>query len=1035
MSHNSQSFSDAVDSEDVINKRKSYQFRALARSKLSYQKRQLRVNICCIAICPFLMVAIGGIVGILLKRIFAKNFASRNFVMCSNENALDVNGLPIPSTDTANLPVIPNDQVPNSISGLTYYGLNHYLLPLNILQATGQRRPITLSDNAPSCVWSYSHNYNFSAPYQLDPKVPLNYRVDSTAKPDPLGGWLGTNFLLQNPIQLLVNQKLPWMIVRDDPVNGGAGPRQQMQSIPFDSSALLGPGALNGTSLQQYLSSSKIQDMISNSTGPGLLGSTDVSFFMEIGSPDTETVSFTPSGFRPVPYYEPVADSSMTAKDVDALLVNYIKNTHKAFESVGSNVFNAFYANISESKSILPIVNYYKTVTPITTGMPWGALVFDTIDPKNRKWSYIMQIGDNNQISSAGALPPIIERMMYQQTVLSNGFLKTSTGNQKAQIVHDLRVLPQVYYARFNLPIGSLIGSSLYPFGVSFLISIFVLILVKEKEERILVMMQMNGLKYSYYYIAHYIHFLILSIWASVFFVISGFVFKLEMFTKTNIGVLILVLFIWCNVQISVSFFLSSLFKRSRSAQVLVYLIILWGVIIDSTISFIFTGNAPIPYFIWPPFAMYRVLATLNSYAIATDVTPINFSDLRPGNQVFTGIIALIIGWAVYLLLAVYLNLVLAGEFGISRPWHFFITDFFKKKVEIPAMLDSYDESELVFEDNDVKKERSRILENRFDKSSPLILRRVRKVYPSGKLAVRDVTFAIEKGAIFGLLGPNGAGKTTIISMMIGLYKMSSGNATLSGFDVTTETSQVYRHVGICPQHDILWDDLSIEDHLYFYARLKGIPPSEEKAVVDDVIERVALSSIKNRLSKLLSGGEKRRLSIAIAFVGNPSVVFLDEPTTGLDPEVRRTVWNIVNMNKVGRTIVLTTHSMEEADVLCSRIGIMAHGTMRCIGTQLHLKKLYGSGFLVSIACRDIHLQRAKEFIFSLLPDNARLVDNFVNAASWEFKPNPGLIAHLYDTLTKYKEEYHIDDWGISQTSLDEVFLRIIGEDDADAIE
>jgi len=136
----------------------------------------------------------------------------------------------------------------------------------------------------------------------------------------------------------------------------------------------------------------------------------------------------------------------------------------------------------------------------------------------------------------------------------------------------------------------------------------------------------------------------------------------------------------------------------------------------------------------------------------------------------------------------------------------------------------------------------------------------------------------------------------------------------------------------VCPQHDILWDDLTIEEHLLFYARIKGIPPEKEQEAVQKAMDTVSLTKYKNSLSKNLSGGEKRRLSIAIALIGDGKVVFLDEPTTGLDPEVRRLIWDIINNAKSGRTIILTTHSMEEAEVLCQKIGIMARGTLRCLG-------------------------------------------------------------------------------------------------------
>jgi ABC-type multidrug transport system ATPase subunit len=156
----------------------------------------------------------------------------------------------------------------------------------------------------------------------------------------------------------------------------------------------------------------------------------------------------------------------------------------------------------------------------------------------------------------------------------------------------------------------------------------------------------------------------------------------------------------------------------------------------------------------------------------------------------------------------------------------------------------------------------------------------MRKVYPgrSGSapmFAVKNVTLAIEKGIVFGLLGPNGAGKTTLISILTGLYDATAGEANISGFDIHKERDQVYRVIGVCPQHDILWDDLTVEEHLLFYARLKGVKFRNEAKETKRLMDAVSLYPFRNRLSKGLSGGEKRRLAIAIALCGDPVVVFL----------------------------------------------------------------------------------------------------------------------------------------------------------------
>ena len=162
----------------------------------------------------------------------------------------------------------------------------------------------------------------------------------------------------------------------------------------------------------------------------------------------------------------------------------------------------------------------------------------------------------------------------------------------------------------------------------------------------------------------------------------------------------------------------------------------------------------------------------------------------------------------------------------------------------------------------------------------------MRKQYGVGanaKLAVKDVTFLVENNTVFGLLGPNGAGKTTLISILTGIYPPTSGTATLAGFSITEQSDLSFRSIGVCPQFDILWPELTVEEHLYFYARLKGVVPRFESEAVAASLDLVQMTHLRSRLIKGLSGGERRRVSIAIALVSDPKVVFLDEPTTGIE--------------------------------------------------------------------------------------------------------------------------------------------------------
>lgn len=404
------------------------------------------------------------------------------------------------------------------------------------------------------------------------------------------------------------------------------------------------------------------------------------------------------------------------------------------------------------------------------------------------------------------------------------------------------------------------------------------------------------------YYLSHYVTFFILYSISALIFTITGAFSGLTFFTITSKSLLFLLFFLWGNNAISLAFFFSSIFNRSRFALVSIFLIVLCSVIISLVIDQLFlTSEAPLVYFFWPPFAFYRyifillrALSLINRASYTSTLLPYNnFDQLQPGNEVFTTIVCMAVEIPFFLLLSYYMSAVLPSEFGVQKPWHFPITDLMKmskseqlKAEEDMAVAIQIDEKETAFEDEDVKKERSRVTNSSFKAEEyPLFMKNMRKVYAGRggqgpKLAVKDISFAVEKGIVFGLLGPNGAGKTTLISILTGLYEASSGSATIGGFDIKFNSDEVYKCIGICPQFDIQWEDLTVGEHLYFYARLKGIHKHDERKVVLKSLEDVSLQDFEYRLTKGLSGGERRRLSIAIALLGKPQVVFLDEVCT-----------------------------------------------------------------------------------------------------------------------------------------------------------
>ncbi len=230
--------------------------------------------------------------------------------------------------------------------------------------------------------------------------------------------------------------------------------------------------------------------------------------------------------------------------------------------------------------------------------------------------------------------------------------------------------------------------------------------------------------------------------------------------------------------------------------------------------------------------------------------------------------------------------------------------------------------------------------------------------------AVDRVNIKVEQGEIFGLLGPNGAGKSTIISMLCTILKPTSGTALVNGYDISKNSSQVRKSIGIVFQDPSVDDHLTGRENLEIHADLYGVPASEKKSQIDTVLELVELFDRSNELVRNYSSGMRRRLEIARSLVHTPKVLFLDEPTIGLDPQSRDHIWTYIRdlMKTKDLTIILTTHYMEEADRLCNRIAIVDHGNILVLDTPKNLKeKLGGETIIVETRNTSLYIEKMKE--------------------------------------------------------------------------
>uniref|UniRef100_I3KQB3 P-type phospholipid transporter n=1 Tax=Oreochromis niloticus TaxID=8128 RepID=I3KQB3_ORENI len=320
-------------------------------------------------------------------------------------------------------------------------------------------------------------------------------------------------------------------------------------------------------------------------------------------------------------------------------------------------------------------------------------------------------------------------------------------------------------------------------------------------------------------------------------------------------------------------------------------------------------------------------------------------------------------------------------------------------------------------EDDDVAAERQRIYDGG-SKADILQIRDLSKTYVGRKRAAVDrICVGVPAGECFGLLGVNGAGKTTTFKMLTGDTDVTSGEASVAGYSILTEILDVHQNMGYCPQFDAIDELLTGREHLYLYARLRGVPESEIPRVAEWGIQKLGLSEYAGRCAGTYSGGNKRKLSTAIAMIGCPALVLLDEPTTGMDPHSRRFLWNaIMSVIQDGRAVVLTSHSMEECEALCTRLAIMVNGTFKCLGTIQHLKYKFGDGYVVTMKIKPAkaglspELEPVESFMETSFPGCVQREKHY-NTLQYEIASSS--LARIFQLVVANKDRLSIEDYSV----------------------
>ncbi|EDV27708.1 uncharacterized protein TRIADDRAFT_53677 [Trichoplax adhaerens] len=563
--------------------------------------------------------------------------------------------------------------------------------------------------------------------------------------------------------------------------------------------------------------------------------------------------------------------------------------------------------------------------------------------------------------------------------------------------------------------------------------------LVTEKEKKIKEGMKMMGLRTSAFWLSWFLTYTLTILISTIVVTIIAVVASL--YRASNPFIIFLLLFLYGLSIVTFSFMLTPFFNKATVAGAVGSL---------STVAFT-ALYFPVTLLPTPPFAKW-ILSLLSPVALALSLSQATALETTTGAQFSTlgvgefpiggGILMLIFDTVLYLFLAIYFDSILPKEYGQQyHPLFCFFPSFWLGKSSNSEGTFTIPENTNVQVDvEDISadfqgKEAIRIagITKSFTDTSSKEKKEV--------IAVDNFCFDVYEGQITALLGHNGAGKTTLIATLTGLLPTTRGTAYIYNYDINKpeEMTKIREITGVCPQHDILFDSLSAREHLVVFATIKGIPNDQINAAVDKTLEDITLMDKASTRASDLSGGQKRKLSVGIAIIGDPKVIYLDEPTSGMDPLSRRQIWSLLQNRREGKVTLLTTHFMDEADILADRKAVVSHGKLRCAGSSLYLKNRFGIGYhLGMVTTADCNIDKVTELVHEHIP-KALLQRYHASELSYllplsDVSRFPDLFSHLespaHNELGRTcAETCGVSSYGISMTTLEEVFLRLKDDD------
>ncbi|KAG7390389.1 ATP-binding cassette sub- A member 12 [Phytophthora pseudosyringae] len=642
----------------------------------------------------------------------------------------------------------------------------------------------------------------------------------------------------------------------------------------------------------------------------------------------------------------------------------------------------------------------------------------------------------------------------FIQEVLGTGFVSGETsfsnvlasmsGDTKELLLTPLRQAPQPFMGATvaPFPVNGFDSSSFYDtvsnvfpviFALSYLFTIsrILVVFIQEKELRLREFMKILGVTEKTIIITWYMTYTIILFVGAVVQAVAGLA---GLFPKTSVILTFFFFWLFGMSVLALAYLISTIFNKARVGSFVGMVVFFFMHVMSQAFT---TGTAEgaktIGCLLSPVGLSLGVQVLADAETTGAGVTFANVDALSNNFRFSTALWMFAFDTVLYTLIGLYFDKVMPKEYGTTLKWYFPVSpSYWRSRRQRTTTVQTQD----VLLDNvtlDVNPNIERVnaeLQEQERQGEALTVQRLRKVFqvPGGeKVAVQGLNLTMYKDQITCLLGHNGAGKTTLISMLTGMTAPSSGNASYRGMSVNEDMDELRQSLGICFQHDVLFPDLSVEEHLLFFGQIKGYANQELLSVAEKQIREVGLTEKRNSRPSDLSGGMKRKLSVAVSLLGDSSLVFLDEPTSGMDPYSRRSTWEILLNNRNDRVMVLTTHFMDEADILGDRIAIMAEGELRCCGSSLFLKNRFGAGYNLTLVKDDAKCddKAVSAFVTSFVP-SAQLLSNVGSEIAFQLPlHSSSRFAAMFAEMDRQLQTLGLLSYGVSVTTLEEVFIKV----------